>query len=247
MFARIATAVDNAKGRRMNGTVALREQDHLVIVGYHPGRTERIVAEVLADTHGRKLVLCAAPDTTVNPMPGQPVGFVRGDFTDDVTLRRACVHTAATVVIDAADDNEALAVLVTVAHLTATAHVVVALRDMERAAHLTYVHPGVNCVQWHHPRMLAEELQDPGMARIYGELMSSDGGNTYSIRLPHQLDQTSFGACQVILGQRHDAVLLAVETDGQLLISPSWHHQLTAGATLFYVGRRRLSPADLSE
>jgi hypothetical protein len=56
-------------------------------------------------------------------------------------------------------------------------------------------------VQWHHPRMLTEELQDPGITRIYTELMTHGGGNTYSMILPPKLDHLTAGSCQVLLGQ----------------------------------------------
>jgi voltage-gated potassium channel len=122
----------------------------------------------------------------------------------------------------------------------------VALRDMERAQHLSYVHPQVRCVHWHHPRMLTEELQDPGIARIYTDLMTSGGDNTYSVALPRGLDRITFGQCQTMLGQRHSAVLLAVDTGGELAISPSWETHLPAGSILYYIGRQRLTPEQLN-
>jgi voltage-gated potassium channel len=246
LFARLAIMIDNAKGRRMNGSAEVKAADHLVIIGYTPGRTERLVDEILADGDGRRLVLCAAPDVTAHPMPDRDVDFVRGDLTDESVLRRGAVDRANRLLIDAGDDNEALAILVTVNHLVKGCHVVVALRDMERAQHLSYVHTEVRCVQWHHPRMLTEELQDPGIARVYTDLMTSGGDNTYSVALPQRLNQITFGQCQTILGQKHSAVLLAVDTGGELAISPSWDTPLVAGSVLYYIGRRRLTPEQLA-
>ncbi|HZM80545.1 MAG TPA: ion channel [Candidatus Limnocylindrales bacterium] len=246
LFARLAVVIDNAKGRRMNGSADVKAADHLVVVGYTPGRTERLVDEILADIDGRRLVLCAAPDTLSHPMPDRDVDFVRGDLTDEAVLRRAAVDQASRLLIDANDDNEALAILVTVNHLVDACHVVVALRDMERAQHLSYVDTNVRCVHWHHPRMLTEELHDPGIARVYTDLMTSGGDNTYSVALPSGLNQITFGQCQTMLGQRHSAILLAVDTGGELAISPSWDTPIAAGSVLYYIGKQRLRPEQLS-
>jgi voltage-gated potassium channel len=246
LFARLAVVIDNAKGKRMNGSAAVLAADHIVVIGYTPGRTERLVDEILADLNGRRLVLCAAPEVLAHPMPDREVDFVRGDLTDEAVLRRAAVDKAARVLIDAKDDNEALAILVTVDHITSGCHMVVALRDMERAQHLSYVHAQVRCVHWHHPRLLTEELQDPGIARVYADLMTSGGDNTYSVTLPHRLNQITFGQCQTMLGRRHSAILLAVDTGGELAISPAWDTPIAAGSILYYVGKQRLAPEQLT-
>ena len=150
-----------------------------MLLGYTPGRTERIVGQLLADNGGR---WCCArwDDAAAHPMPGHDVDFVRGDLIDEEVLRRAGV-TAATVLIDARDDNEALAIAVTVDHVNADAHVVVSLRDLERAVLLRRINDNVRCVQWHTPRMITEELTSPGIAEVYTELMTHGGSNTYSV------------------------------------------------------------------
>jgi voltage-gated potassium channel len=229
----------------MHGTVELTIANHVVVLGYTPGRTERIVAELLADG-ARPVVLGAWSTVESHPMAERDIEFVRGDLTDEGVLRRASVHRAHSVLIAVRDDNEALAVLVTVDHLTSGAHIVVALRDMDRAAHLGYVNAGVRCVQWHQPHLLTEELLDPGITQVYTDLMTHGGGNTYSMRLPASLDGISFGECQAYLGQHHDTTVLAINTGENLLISPAWQERLRADMVIYYVGRARLDPAVVS-
>jgi len=245
LFARLSAAMEKARGRRMLGSVTLELSGHVVVLGYAPGRTERIIDEVAADTD-RAVVLGSWDEVDRHPMLDRPVEFVRGNLTDEGVLRRACVDRAQSVLIDARDDNEALAVLVTVHHLTGAAHVVVALRDMERAAHMRYVHAGVSCVQWDHPRMLTEELLDPGITQVYTDLMTHGGGNTYSVKLPESLGKTDFGRCQVALGRRHDATVLAMDSGAELLVSPPWGTPVPPGTVLYYVARQRLSPEQVA-
>ncbi len=125
LFTRIATAIDTAKGRRMKGQAELDMSDHLVILGYTPGRTERLLEELTAEG-AWQTALCAWEDLAQNPVPNLPdVGFVRGDLTDEGVLRRAGLHRAARVLVDARDDNEALALTVAANHLNPGAHTVV--------------------------------------------------------------------------------------------------------------------------
>jgi voltage-gated potassium channel len=244
LFTQLAAAIDRARGRSMQGSVTLDIADHTVIVGYLAGRTERIVSELLADSD-RQIVLCAWDEVDSHPMPGQDVHFVRGDLTSEDVLRRACLHRARNVLVDARDDNEALAALVTVDHLTRSAHIVVGLRDMARSAHLRYVTDNVRCVQWHSPRMLTDELSTPGIAEVYEVLMTHGGGNTYSIDLPDAVAPASFGECQAALGEQHDVTVLAARDPAGLHISPPWRTELPAGAVLYYVSRQPVSPGQV--
>ncbi|WP_026532953.1 ion channel [Arthrobacter sp. H41] len=244
LFTRIAMAIENLKGQRMKGQLDLDMSDHLVIVGYTPGRTERLIHEIIADD-AHAVALCAWDDVPENPMPEHPdLGFVRGDLTEESVLRRAGVHRAARVLIDARDDNEALAVAVAVTHVNPNAHTVVTLRDMSRALNFSYVDADVRCVQWHSPRLATEELQDPGIAVVYADLMSHGGRNTYSTRLPETLPQVSFGQIQEAMGRSFATTVLAVQHEGAV-INPGWDSQLPESAVLYYVGERRLSPEEI--
>ncbi|NEE00375.1 ion transporter [Phytoactinopolyspora halotolerans] len=240
LITQLVGVVEKAKGRRMQGALTVDRSDHVVVLGYVPGRTERIL-HGLPSEGGRRVVLCAWDEVDQHPLPDRDIEFVRGDLSDPDVLQRAGVQRAHSVLVDARDDNEALAMVVSVHHVNPRAHVVVTLRDISRANHFTYVSESIRCVQWHVPRMATEELQDPGITQVYAELMTYGGGNTYSMRLPETLDAVTYGACQAGLGQRYDVTVLAVRIDGQLLISPSWQTRLPSGAVVYYVGRARLS------
>ncbi len=241
LLTQLAAVVENAKGRRMQGAITVDRSDHVVVLGYVPGRTERIL-QGLPSEGGRPVVLCAWDEVEQHPVADRDIEFVRGDLTDPDVLRRAAVHRAYSVLVDARDDNEALAMVVSVHHVNPEAHVVVTLRDLGRADHLRYVSESVRCVQWHVPRMATEELQDPGVTQVYTELMTYGGGNTYSMRLPDSLGAVTFGACQSTFGQEFDATVLATRVDGQLLVSPGWQTVLPTGSVVYYVSRERLSP-----
>ena len=246
VFTKMASLLERAKGRRMQGAITVEASGHIVLLGYTPGRTERIVGELLADA-GCTVVLCGWDEVATHPMPEQDVYFVRGELTDEDVLRRAGVPRADAVLVDARDDNEALALAVTVDHVNPGTHLVVTLRDMKRASLLRYVNGRVRCVQWHTPRMINEELTSPGIAEVYAELMTSGGANTYSTPLPESLGPVLVDHCQTTLGRRHGATVLAARADGTLLVNPDWRTELPAGAVLYYVSSRRLTPEQIAD
>ena len=247
LFTRLASVIESAKGRRMKGMVELDLSGHAVVIGYTAGRTERIIDELTSEGR-RHVVLCASHEVESDPMPGRDlVHFVRGDLTDEDVLRRACLQRADAVLVDARDDNEALALTVAAIHVNPHAHTVVTLRDLARARNFSYVDDDVSCVQWHSPRLVTEELQDPGISAVYADLMTHGGGNTYSTPVPQTLDGRTFGEFQQALGAGYRATILAARADHRLMVSPDWQTPMTAGSTLYYVAERRLSGQDLEQ
>jgi len=79
VFAQLALALEHLKGRHMHGSMTVEYGDHVVVLGYTPGRTERLIEEILGDQggageggDGRRVVLCATEDVAVHPMPQRP-------------------------------------------------------------------------------------------------------------------------------------------------------------------------------
>jgi voltage-gated potassium channel Kch len=246
VFTKLASVLEQAKGRQMQGTVTVDASDHVVLLGYLAGRTERIVDQLVADGEG-PLVLCGSSALTTHPMPERGIVFVRGELTDQQVLRRAGVHRARGVLVDVTDDNEALAVAVTVDSLDPHSHVVVTLRDMERASLLRYVDERIRCVPWHNPWLITEELTSPGIAEVYTELMTPGGVNTYSLQLPASLGPVLVDHCQTALGRQHGVTMLAARAGGQLLVNPSWDVELPAGAVLYYISPQRLTTQQITQ
>ncbi|MEY7970804.1 ion channel [Saccharomonospora xinjiangensis] len=243
VFTKLASMLEKARGQRMQGSITVDASGHTVLLGYTPGRTERIVAELLADSGGHhgELVLCAFDDVGSNPMAGEPVTFVRGNLTDAAVLRRAGVHRATTVLVDVHDDNQSLAVALAVDHVITKAHVVVTLRDLERSSLLGYVSANIRPVQWHTPRMITEELQSPGISEVYAELMTHGGANTYSVIVPASAGEVSVERCRSALGAHHNATLLAARAGEALHVNPEGTTTLPPGSVLYYVGTEPLS------
>lgn len=243
IFARVATALENARSRRMQGQMSHRHREHFVVIGYQPGRTEKIISDI-SQGSDQPVVLCAWDDqATQHPMPGAAqVHFVRGNLTDEDVLDRANIEAAHAVLVDARDDNEAVAITIAAERAASGVHTVVALRDLERRRTVHKVDATAHCVQWHSVAMIVEELHDPGIGLVYQELTSAGGGTaTYSSQLPATVKTRSYGEWQTVLGKAHSATVLAISTGEGVLVSPPWSTPVPPGATLFYVCGERLT------
>lgn len=247
VFAHVAELIEKSRGRRMQGRAEHRMSDHVVVIGYAPGRTEQIVEELLADD--RRVVICAWPEqVSEHPMPDHEfVHLVRGDLTSEHVLRRASVPAASAVLVDARDDNEALTLTVAADHVAPGVHTVVTLRDLERARTIRRVDRTVHCVQWHAIRMVTEELQDPGIALVYGDLMSRGGMGTFSTVVPDSLAGCPYGRLQEGLGRSRGATVLGAMIGVDVIVSPQWETPVDAGSVLYYVAARRLTDREVAE
>jgi voltage-gated potassium channel len=97
------------------------------------------------------------------------------------------------------------------------------------------------------PFLLTEEANDPGIAQVYNDLMTSGGhGNTYSLRVPAGCPYATFGECQTWFGRTHGATVLAVRGDDGLVVSPAWDTPVSPGTTLYYVAGRRIDTAQMA-
>lgn len=247
VFAHVAELIEKTRGRRMQGRAEHRLSDHVVVIGYEPGRTEQIVEELLADD--RHVVICAWPEqVSEHPMPDHElVHLVRGDLTSEHVLRRGSVPAATAVLVDARDDNEALTLAVAANHVAPDVHTVVTLRDLERARTVRRVDRTVHCVQWHAIRMVTEELQDPGIALVYGDLMSRGGMGTFSTVVPDALAGCAYGRLQEGLGRNRGVTVLGAMIGVDVVVSPPWDTPVGAGNVLYYVAARRLTERELVE
>ena len=61
LFTQLSAALQSVRGKRLRGLVELDLADHVVLLGYTPGRTARIVAELTAENRAR-VVLCTWDD-----------------------------------------------------------------------------------------------------------------------------------------------------------------------------------------
>jgi len=224
--------------------------DHIVILGWHGFRTQRMVDQLRGDVgeKDREIVLCAA-QAIENPMPDQ-VRFVRGAAlnTPDV-LTRAGVAGAGDIIALGHDDSETLAAALGAAAVNQDAHIV-AYFDQESFADLLKAHcPQAECNVSLSIELMVRSAQDPGSSRVQRQLLSTlEGPTQFSLKVPENAGAVSYGALFATLKENHDATLIGVAEsalgDDLILNAPSGH-RIDPGTIVYFLAARRIAPGDI--
>ena len=250
----IAKAVGQISDRwrkRLRGLASYEDlTDHIVILGWHGSRTQRMVDHIRGGQgeHERDIVLCAA-QTIENPMPDQ-VRFVRSTAlnTPDI-LQRAAVGKAKYIIALGHDDNETLAAALGAAAVNGDAHIV-AYFDQQSFADLLKAHcPHAECNVSLSIEMMVRSAQDPGSSRVQRQLLSTlEGPTQFSLRVPADANPVSYGALFTELKSKHDATLFGVAEsalgDDLILNAPS-DHRVDPGMILYFMADRRIEPTQI--
>ena len=186
--------------------------DHIVILGWLELRTQRLVEEVLADSHllGHEIVLCTTKEVE-HPMT-ELLRFVHDTARSDTALhRRAGMVGAAVILALGYDDNDTLAAALAAVLLTQTAHRVAhfqprSLGDLLRAhCPRTEVRVSLSIV------VMASAALYLGSSNVHRERFSLlSGGNQYRLRVPTGTGTLCHGEGLGMLKQTCEATLIAM-------------------------------------
>jgi voltage-gated potassium channel len=252
VITQMASIGTSLRRRMMEGTVKLKEKDHIVILGYHPGKTENLIHEILADKNRvkRSIVLCFKQEqATENPLPDLVLP-VRGKLTSKEVMENACVDKASRIVADGDDDNETLVIALTVCETNRHAHVVAAVDDMaESEEHLRKLNRGIECVPQEIVTMITQAIQDPGITDLYKKFLSNIEGHAgFRFDIPEGKGEWLYGKLLCHFKKSYNATLLALTDthnyDAEIIENPPWEFEVRGGMSLFYIAPERLTAID---
>ncbi len=224
--------------------------DHIVILGWHGFRTQRMVDQLRGDIgeKDREIVLCTA-QVIENPMPDQ-VRFIRGaELNTPDVLTRAGVATAGNIIALGHDDSETLAAALGAAAANHDAHIV-AYFDHESFADLLKAHcPHAECNVSLSIELMVRSAQDPGSSRVQRQLLSTlEGPTQFSLVVPTDAGAVRYGALFARLKENHDATLIGVAEsalgDDLILNAPS-SHRVDPGTIVYFMAAQRIAPSEI--
>nr|WP_301011632.1 potassium channel family protein [Halomonas sp.] len=227
---------------------------HTLVIGWHGEPTAQIIRILQADPNlPDDIVLCVTKDID-NPLPGS-IKFVKGDsFSNPELLARAGIQGAERIIIyDETDERVATIALSVFDQKAAGCHVVAHCDNPATANMLRRTLPGIECTQGLSIEMLVRSATDAGISRVVNELLAIDHGATqYQGCLPETLsaDQTvRYGELMNLAKSRENVTLLGVwrsSTQTQQLLNPPADFMVGKGDTLYYMGNKRLTEAELT-
>lgn len=237
--------------RRLRGLASYENlTDHIVILGWHGSRTQRMVDQIRGgqgnDEH--EIVLCST-STDENPMPDR-VRFVKGLAlnTPDL-LRRAAVANANYIIALGHDDDETLAAVLGAAAVNSSAHIV-AYFDQQSFADLLKAHcPHAECNVSLSIELMVRSAQDPGSSRVQSQLLSTVKGPTqFSLQVPDSAKPVTYGALFSALKTSYDATLFGVAQTAlgdDLVLNAPWEHRVSPGMIVYFMAPNRIESSQI--
>ena len=216
---------------------------HLVLMGWHPARTPRLVRLLLADRryeHGGMVLVATGLDQ--NPLPND-LRYVRVPaLSSPEAVVRSGAEGAAAVVAMGENDNETLAIGLGIGTLERAPRIVAHFQDESVAVLLRSHCASAECSVSLSVEMLARSAQDPGSSEVQRQIVSPiDSPTQFRMVAPPGIPPLTYGQALVFLKKAHDATLIALQRAGRTVeVNAPAGAAVDAGDGLFYVAAHRL-------
>jgi len=238
------TAIGNFVKRREKGFAELDMKEHIVIFGNRGAETAALIRQLIADqqSSGMEVVLCSQ-STERNPFPDF-IDFVRGEPTSSDVLARACVQDAAKIIIHSSTDYESICIALAVKEINQQAAIVVRANDPGKEVDIERVDRNrVVCIKAMDVPMIVREIHNPGITQVLEDLLSPEGQDLRSLRVPHGTPGLTFGVLAHDFRERHGAILIGMRSIGKNLsphaiLNPAFHATVEGGMFLDYISSR---------
>ncbi len=238
----VFASVGNYIKRREKGFLEFDMKGHIVIFGNRGGETTSLIQRLVADqqSRGTQIVLCSQT-TERNPFPDL-IEFVRGEPTSNDVMARACVKDAGKVIIHASTDYESISIALAVKEINPSAPIVVKANDPAKEVDIERVdRKRVVCVRSIDVPMIVREIHNPGITRVFENLLSPEGQDLRSIQVPDG-KAFNFGRLAHHFREEHGAILIGMRPDGgivpsQGILNPMFDSSVEGGMFLDYISR----------
>jgi len=238
----VFASIGNYIKRREKGFLEFHMKGHIVIFGNRGGETTSLIQRLVADqqSRGTQIVLCSQA-TERNPFPDL-IEFVRGEPTSNDVMTRACVKDAGKVIIHASTDYESISIALAVKEINPSAPIVVKANDPGKEVDIERVdRKRVVCVRSIDVPMIVREIHNPGITRVFENLLAPEGQDLRSIQVPDG-KAFNFGRLAHHFREEHAAILIGMRPDGgivpsQGILNPPFDAVVEGGMFLDYISR----------
>jgi len=253
----VATIAGKASAR-MNGNGDFSHmKQHLVVLGWQPGRTCRLIELFLADRrYNHDGIVLIDRHLERNPLP-DAVRYVRSELPcSPDAFRRSGLLESEVVVIVGADDNETLANSLSVAaaaerHVATTGgvqpRIVAHFADDTLAAILRSHCPTAEVSVSLALEMMVRSAQDPGSSEVQRQILSpEDSPSQFCIEVPLDVEPFPYGKAFVGLKDQVDATLMGWKRNsGRVTVNPPSSTIVKGGDLLYFVAAHRVLPHEV--
>ena len=227
--------------------------NHIIIFGWHPVRTRKMVRYILADEKRvRRDIVLAVIEDIEHPFFSEPnVSFVKlSSYTDEEQLNRVGITTADRIIVEGADDNQSFTTALKISKLVKeSAHICAYFDDESKAQMLSEHCANVECSSNRTAEVLVRSMEDPGASRVQQEIMSSLHGDThFSMTIPKEVAQFTFADIFEVFKRQHDATILGIAHNRSALdmdLNPPLDYTIQGGDIIHYIAPERVLASEV--
>lgn len=248
VLGRIANWVSQQWQKGVRGLNTLNVNNHVLVLGWNGKRTEQLIKLLLVEKKSSienpDIVLCVRADI-VNPFPSD-IEFVHVDsFNKDEDMDRACVSTAATILIDNPHDDMTMTSALYCSQRNKKAHKVAYFDDESLVPLLQQHCPEIECTPSVAVEMLAKSAFDPGSSLLHHDLLDVyEGQAQFSSTIPEGIKSVSAKALFYHLKTLHDAIFIGVANNQdihKIVVNPPLSSTFKEGDKIFYIADNRIN------
>lgn len=248
LLGRVANWVGKQWQKGAMGLNALNLENHILIIGWNGKRTMQLLKLLLIEkasaTNNPDIVLCVRVDIE-NPMPSK-IDFVKVlSFNNDDEMDRACIASAATIIIDNPQDDMTMTTALYCSKRNPQAHKV-AYFDDESLVPLLQKHcPEIECTPSVAVEMLAKSAFDPGSSLLHHDLLDVyEGQAQFSTTIPNNVDKVKVEALFMTLKKQYNATFIGYAEHNDfhnISVNPSLDAIMRSGDKVFYIADKRIN------
>lgn len=250
VIGKLAEIIIDIANKKIKGNGSMQHRQHIIVMGYRHGSTEKVIAELRSHRPDEHIVLCSS-DTESNPLADRDVDFIRGELSSADVLNRSNAAHARSVIIHGDDDDSTFFTAYAFREVNTSAHMVCYLineNHVEKVRKLPADQPSLNQVVLPaNVYLMAQEIQDcESSAVIHSLITNLTGHNLYRYDIPADdpVDCSFFDAF-VAMKKQFGITLVALKTKS-LIVNPGLEEPVKPGMSVFYTGESRLHKIDFS-
>ncbi|MGO4888999.1 potassium channel family protein [Anaerobacillus sp. MEB173] len=239
----LASSTITTKNSLKQGELAFKKGNHTIVVGWNERAKNTIIH--LHQLHPDLQIVLIDESVQERPIDIKNVHFIRGNPTEDVTLQRANVRQAKTVLITADQrkseteaDTKSIIVLLAIKGLNPLIYSIVELLTPEQLKNCRRA--GADEIlqsAYISSLLMVNSTLFNGVATVFSDLLDHQEGNKMIyIHSPEELTHESFErVCQHYLN--HQTLVLGIKRGEQLLLNPTPSLQLEEEDKLIVIQR----------
>ena len=246
--ASIASIFVDGRMKREKGMKKINAKQHFIICGWNY-KTLEIVEELQSDKKMEHTPIVLVANVPEQPIDQKGLYFVRGEVTEQ-TMLFANLKDASTVIIVSDEtveshtrDAKVIMDLLTVKNIAKEVYACVEISNIKNSKHCGIAGANEVIVTGElSSRLLVQSALDPGVNRVFTELMSNRFGNElYKLKVPKIAVGQKFINVFQNLKKEFDVVIIALEQKGKrdVILNPSNDFIIKDGDKIVVMAKER--------